>query len=86
MRERVEVRYVYKGFYKRKGTLGIHFYDKVKNRVVTPVVQFSLKKPWWFPKIDLEYFKKIGDKKSKNGYDWIAGWIFFYLGICVITE
>lgn len=40
------MRYNCKGIYRKRGTLGLFFYDNFKNRVVSPVVQFSLKEPW----------------------------------------
>lgn len=77
------MRYKYKAKYRNKGTFGIFFYDSLKGRVVSPVIQFSFKNPWWIPKIDKEYFKKIGDRKKKNAHGWLAGWLFFYIGICI---
>lgn len=77
------MRYEYKGFYRKRGTLGIYFYDIKKDRVVSPVVQFSFKDPWCIPKFDKKYFEKIGNRKKKNGHGWLAGWLFFYFGICM---
>lgn len=77
------MRYKYKGIYRKRGTLGLFFYDNLKDRVVSPVVQFSLKEPWLLPKIDKEYFEKIGDKQKKNGHGFLMGWLFLYVGICI---
>lgn len=77
------MRFKYKGIYHKKGTLGMYFYDNLKDRVVAPVVQFSLKEPWWIPKLDKEYFQKIGCKQKKNGHGFLIGWIFIYAGICI---
>lgn len=77
------MRYKYKGMYHKKGTLGLFFYDNLKDRVVSPIVQFSLKDAWWLPKVDKEYFEKLGDKQKRNGRGLLVGWLFFYFGVCI---
>lgn len=77
------MRYEYKRIYHKNGTLALYFYDNSKDRVVAPVVQFSLKKPWWIPKLDKEYFQKIGDKQKRNGHGFLMGWMFVYVGLCI---
>lgn len=76
------MRYKYKGYYRKRGTLGLFFYDNEKDRVVAPCVQLSLVDPWWIPKYDRNYFANL-DKKygKKRGYGWLAGWLFFYFGV-----